>query len=103
EDPIYTPLWTPGQIHYFSFIGLMDLDNDGRDDREVLREFLEQSGARIDNDVDMQGNRTGNGITVNTKFLVIGDIPDLASTTKPEEQTVIQNIVEHLKDMRREA
>jgi molecular chaperone GrpE (heat shock protein) len=102
-DQIYSPLWHPGRVEQFSFVGLIDIDNDGRSDRELLHQVVETAGAKIDNEVDDEGNRTGDGITERTKFLVLGDIPDISQLARPEEEEKAQRIMSHLKDMRREA
>jgi len=102
-DPIYTPLWSPGRTEQFAFVGSIHLDNDKVSDRRELHEIIAANGARIDNEVDDEGNRTGDGITEKTKFLVLGELPDVSSTNIPEEQKKIQQVYEHLKNMRQEA
>lgn len=104
-DQIYSPLWNPGRIEKFSLIGTMDLDRDGRDDRELLHQIIATAGAAIDNEVDDNGNRTPPESQINeqTKFLVLGDIPDIATLTKPEDKDRAQKVMDHLKAMQKEA
>ena len=117
-DPIYTPLWSPGRKENFSFVGIVDLDRDGKSDREQLHELVSGAGATIDNEVDDEGNRVrytrfpdefvpwqkeGPGIDVNTKFLVIGEIRDPSTTAKPDEKTLMNKIMEHRKNLVDEA
>ncbi len=103
-DPIYSPLWEPGRQESFSFVGIIDLDGDGHSDRAMLHELVQTAGARIDNEVDDEGNLIGEGITVHTKFLVIGEIPDPESTSgKQEEQEAAKKIMAHLKKLREDA
>jgi hypothetical protein len=86
-DPIYTPLWRAGVKEKFAFVGLIDLDNDGVSDRDVLHDLVNASNGEIVDEVDDQGQRhppAGN-ITVATKFLVIGKIPDYTES-KPNER-----------------
>lgn len=109
-DVIYTPLWEPGRKEYFSFVGTIDLDDDGQSDRELLHDIVKAAGAEIDNEVNDDGelvDREGKPladqepkITVNTKFLVIGGIPDPASfpPDSPEVER-IQKIVRMRKEM----
>jgi len=107
-DPIYTPLWFPGQAQRFSFIGLVDLDGDGQDDRQELHEVLKNAQAIVDSEVlkngDIQGAAVSaespTGITEVTKFLVLGAMPELADTTNDEEKNTITKINNHLKAMR---
>lgn len=110
-DPIYTPLWTPGQPKRFAFVGEIDLNNDGQSDREQFHQILRISGAVIDAEVDDQGelivrNKTDDnpwGITEQTKFLVLGRVPDLAESTDPEDTARIQKIQQQLRELRQTA
>ena len=85
-DPIYTPLWRPGLKEKFAFVGLVDLDNDGVSDRDVLHELVDASNGQIVDEVDDKGERhpPAGGMGVSTKFLVIGKIPDVGES-KPNE------------------
>ena len=102
-DPIYTPLWSPGRKQIFSFAGLMDLDQDKVSDRKLLRELVAAAGAEIDNEIDDEGNRTGDGITINTKFLVIGEMPDPSEEVNLDEKARMSKILEEFKRLREEA
>ena len=118
-DPIFTPMWSPGRSLNFSFVGIVDLDNDGQSDRQKLHEIVAGAGAAIDNEVDDQGKRIRYmkfpndfidyvkdevpGIDVNTKFLVIGEIPDMALAVKDEDKDRIQRIQTHKKHLGIEA
>lgn len=104
-DQIYSPLWSAGRPELFSFVGLIDLDGDGRDTRYLLHDLVKTAGAAIDNEVDNEGKRTPEGgrITERTKFLVIGDIPDPTKAARVEDREPMQKINEHLKDLQKEA
>jgi hypothetical protein len=103
-DPIYTPLWEPGRKEKFAVVGLIDLDNDGVYDREVLHDLIAASGGVIVDEVDDKGVRhpTNGAITVDTKFLVEGTIPD-AYEAKPEDKESFRLIGEAHKKMVTEA
>jgi hypothetical protein len=103
-DPIYTPLWRPGLQEKFAFVGLVDLDNDGVGDRDVLHELVDASNGKIVDEVDDKGDRhpAGGNMGVSTKFLVIGKIPDL-STVKPNEADAAKKIAEWKSKMVLEA
>lgn len=103
EDPIYSPLWSPGRSEVFSIVGLIDVNGDGRSDRELIREFVAAVGARFDNEVDDEGNRIGTGISIDTKFLIVGELPDPAEATTQAEQKVARQIQNHYSDMLKEA
>jgi hypothetical protein len=117
-DPIFTPIWSPGRKENFSFVGIIDLDGDGKSDRLKLHELVAAAGATIDNEVDDDGKRIRytkfpndfvdhgegvSGIDVNTKFLVIGQIPDITLAAKDEDKERITRILEKLKQLRAEA
>jgi hypothetical protein len=103
-DEIYTPLWAPGRKEKFAFVGLFDLDNDGIPDREVLHDLVAASGGEIADEVDDKGVRhpTNGNISVGTKFLVVGKIPD-AYEAKPEDKEAYRLIGEAHKKMNQEA
>jgi hypothetical protein len=75
DDKIFTPLWQPGRAESFAFVGKFDLDKDGTDDREMLRDLVRMSGGRIDAEVSLDGKQTGE-LTMNTRYLVEGSPPD---------------------------
>lgn len=104
-DVIYTPTWSPGLVEKISIIGEVDLDNDGKSDREQLRQFLAISGVVIDNEVDDAGERipAEGKISVQTKFLVLGHIPDRADIIGDEDKARVDKMNAHLTDMRKEA
>jgi hypothetical protein len=53
--------------------------------------------------VDDEGNRTGGPIDVHTKFLVIGEIPDPTTSTRPTEQEIFKKIGAEHKKLQEEA
>ncbi|MBS0266755.1 MAG: hypothetical protein JSS02_32810 [Planctomycetes bacterium] len=93
-DPIYSPLWSPGHDEAFSFVGIIDLNGDKKDDRDMLQEIVATAGAVIDNDVTpdgilkVRGEEASDGkpvLTERTKFLVIGRIPEIADAGDDKE------------------
>lgn len=117
-DPIFTPIWSPGRKENFSFVGIIDLDGDGKSDRQKLHELVAAAGATIDNEVDDDGRRIRYmkfpndfvdhgegvpGIDVNTKFLVLGEIPDISLAAKDEDKDRIGRILKHRKALGDEA
>ncbi len=107
-DPIYSPLWSPGRGEAFSIVGIIDLDGDGKDDRDLFREAVTTAGATIDNDITPQGKLLLNGrepdpykpqISEKTKFVVIGKIPEVSDTADPDEIATIIKINGLKKDL----
>lgn len=101
-DPIYTPLWSPGRAESFSVVGRLDLDGDKRWDREQFHELVTATGARIDNEVDEEGNRTGTGIDHRTKFLIVADVPDPTQVSH-NERPAAEKISREYSQLRKEA
>jgi len=117
-DPIFTPLWSPGRPAEFAVVGSIDLDRDGAPDRERFHQIISGAGATLAHEVDDDGTRLRytkfpeeslefeegtQGIDVNTKFLVIGEIPDMSELSKQEDIDRAQRITGHLQQMRKEA
>jgi cell shape-determining protein MreC len=111
-DPIYTPLWNPGRTERFAFVGLIDIDSDGSytGDRERLHDLIRSAGAEISSEVNDLGERTpqnaqGEPVRIDeqTRFLVIGAIPDWSTEPPGERRQQLQQIAEHRKQMEDEA
>lgn len=107
-DPIHSTLWSAGRQEQFSIVGFIDADDDGESDRDWFHEIVATAKAVIDNEVDDKGNLLVNGqpsatnepnITNKTKFLILGDPPDLASTDNKEKLAQLERIAELRKKM----
>lgn len=112
-DPIYSPLWSSGRGEAFSTVGILDLDGDGKSDRDLFRELVATAGATIDNEVDDKGVLWVNGkpsddatpkLTERTKFLVKGALPEPgAGPVDSEEHTISNRITALNKEMDQQA
>jgi len=105
-DPIYSPIWAGGRAEYFAFVGLIDFDKDGRSDRETLHRLLKTAGAQIELEVDDNGVRepASAKLTENTKFLVLGDVPDPSNfAAQDPRRPQIQAIMDQRKALLEEA
>ncbi|MEW4487483.1 hypothetical protein AB1L42_05345 [Thalassoglobus sp. JC818] len=105
-DPIYSPLFSPGVKEYFSFVGIVDMNGDGESDRDLLHDIIENAGGGIEIEVDDLGNRNppGRKMTVKSKFLVVGEIPDPAELAGfDERRDDIQKIMDELTALEKEA
>ncbi len=113
-DPIYSPLWSSARGEAFSIVGVIDLDQDGKDDRDLLFQAVAATGAVIDNDLDEKGVLRTYGkvekeprLTNKTKFLVIGRIPEVTSSRFRRRQTPgaflqMHALLKDLQDLARE-
>lgn len=73
-DHIYSPVWHRGkQIHY-AMVGEIDLDGDGRNDIDVAQDLIRLNGGVVDSVMGDDGTVQGE-LTVETRYLVIGDYP----------------------------
>jgi hypothetical protein len=80
-DVVYTPAWSAGLVESFAFVGEIDVDQDGQSDRALLHDLLASNNSNISLEVDEQATIYPEGARItnqNTKFLVIGYIPDPA-------------------------
>ena len=111
-DLLYSPLWQAGQTNYFSFVGLIDLDNDGQDDRDLLFQMLEDQGSKVELYVDEKGQRRNAAgevdpdiqLTSKTKYLVIGEIPDRSDyAPKQDEYEWAVEIADRRAELEKEA
>lgn len=83
-DEVFSPAWNAGLTEYFAIVGNADLNKDGvmdEKDRKILKDQLANAGAQIEVEVNSDGIREpAEGlITVQTKWLVVGDVGDPAS------------------------
>ena len=102
-DPIYTPTWSPGRFEKFAIVGKFDFDGDGKHDEEILRELISNNGAMIGAEVDQKGVRNNRKIDHETKFLVVGEIPDPTEIVEPEERRAVEEVKKHHEKMKQEA
>jgi hypothetical protein len=106
-DPIYSPVWSANQSLEFAIVGLIDMDGDGRSDRDLLHEIIQANGSKISIEVDDEGVRhppvEEAQVNEMTKFLVVGKTPDPTEQASKEEQDAATRIGEQRKNLRDEA
>jgi len=76
-DQLYTPAY--GQQR-FALIGKIDMDRDGKDDREDLKRMIKSSGGIIDYDLPVLGTETGK-ITPLTSWYIVDERDTLRPAT----------------------
>jgi hypothetical protein len=72
-DVIHTVAWSPGQRIHFALAGRMDINGDGVEDYDMVRNIIRINGGEIDAELRPDGTRTGK-VTVNTRYLVQGNV-----------------------------
>jgi hypothetical protein len=73
-DKIYTPIWSPGDKRHFALAGFMDVNGDGKNNIQLLRDLITMNGGVVDCQVDEKGKKVGD-LAVQTRFLVLGANP----------------------------
>ena len=105
NDLIYTPIWSPGLVEKISLVGMVDLDNDGKSDREQFKQLMAVSGAVLDNEITDEGERlpADGKITIHTKYLVLGDIPDPTTLVSEKDKAINRKLTDHRTELVKEA
>ncbi len=82
KDQLFNAVWVPGTREHVAFAGIIDLNGDGLDDDKAFISMLEKQGVVIDEWLDLT-DRTikGKGMTIATKFLVLGPDVDFDSAS----------------------
>jgi hypothetical protein len=74
NDHVYSAAWSPNQPQRFALIGKIDVDRDGREDRQDLIRLIRASGGEIDYDLPPPGIGKEQGkITGLTSWYVVDD------------------------------
>lgn len=74
-DYIYTPVWQPGRRLHFALTGFMDIDGDGSNDRELVRNLILLNDGLIDAEQGDDGKVEVAKMTLQTRYLVEGELP----------------------------
>jgi len=102
-DAIYSPLWRAGLKETFALVGTFDIDQDKTDDREILKTMISKAGGSVGDEVLPSGERTGDEITSEFKFVVLGDLGDPIKEPDPQERAQIQRVHSLANDLKKEA
>jgi hypothetical protein len=83
-DNIYSQVWHRGKKLHFALTGVIDIDGDGNSDLQQAKDLIELNGGVVDAYLKDDGKVQGE-ITANTRYLVLGDVPDSAIKTAMAE------------------
>jgi len=104
EDPIrqgdfvYSAVWSPNTPERFALIGKIDMNRDGRDDRDDLKRMIEASGGIVEYDLPPPGaGRESGKLTSLCNKYVIDDLTPLASPTRRSPAGASQEDLDFLK------
>ena len=95
-DQVFSPSWKPGRKIRFAMAGFFDINEDGRSDRDRVRNLITMNGGVIDAELHDDGNQTGE-LTVRTRYIVIGERPTESAT--PEVLVGYNNLIEGADDL----
>lgn len=74
-DRIYSQVWDRGRQVGFGIAGFIDIDKDGSNDLERLKNIIAASNGRVVASPDESGAMQGE-MDINTRFLVLGEYPN---------------------------
>lgn len=109
-DPIYSPLFWPGQKLQIAVVGMLDFDGNPGSDRPEFERIVSGAGAEIVLQIDDEGKVIGKGgeelsvadienkITSSTRFLLIGDLGD-ENTADTAQKEIYNRIRSHKEEM----
>lgn len=86
-DLIFNPVWNRGDKESIAFVGYVHLNDDREDDNNEFIRLIEEHGGRVDAWIDTKtGKLMGGPISVRTKWLVVGDLPEPGDSKLPIEE-----------------
>lgn len=86
-DQVYSPGWDPNRPQQFALIGKMDVNRDGRDDREDLKRMIQASGGIVSYDLPPSGPEKGK-LTPVIRWYVVDERGTIRPTTAREGNSV---------------
>ena len=78
DDVIYTPLWSTKTALHFAIAGSIDINDDGRDDRRIIKNLIRLNGGSVDAE-DVDGKIVGQ-VTPQTRYVVLGKEPSVGDS-----------------------
>ena len=72
KDYIYSPVWNRGPRLHFALTGFLDIDGDGLNDRQLIKDLIILNGGVVDSEQLDDGKQVGE-MSLATKYLV--DVP----------------------------
>lgn len=93
-DLVHSVEWAPGQHAHYAIGGVVDMNGSGYDQTQKLKQLIESTGGVVDAYIEgfkdsdgKPGARVKGAITINTRYLVLGDpkvdTPDGAARLNP--------------------
>jgi hypothetical protein len=83
-DKIYSPAWQRGRPLHFAFTGIIDVNDDGNSDLQLVRNLVALNDGVVDAYLSDEGSVEG-AMSVSTRYLVLGDVPQGALRIKQSD------------------
>ncbi len=80
-DLVYSVAWQKGRKVQFALMGKLDMNGDGLDDRQTIKDLIIQSGGEITEELLPDGKSIGR-MTADTRWLVVGKSFDVSKTAE---------------------
>ena len=96
NDYVLSPTWDPGYSTPIALAGSFDLDNDGFDDSNKLKQMIIRNGGDVRVSHDEQGNITGT-VDPAIRYLVLGTAPVEGPEANPEVVEAMRTMEEQAK------
>jgi hypothetical protein len=97
-DKLFTPVWKPGERRHFALAGMMDTDNDGRDDTRMIRNLITLNGGVIDAEIDPKTNKRTGQLTATTRYVVVGKPPESKGSSAKSASDAMNEYSKLLKE-----
>lgn len=101
-DKIHTPVWSVGETKRFALAGFFDIDGDGESDQHTIRRLITMNGAVVDCETNEKTGVIRDAMTVNTRYLVLGEEPSIKGVGGINGEAV-RAAIKAYSDMRGEA
>jgi hypothetical protein len=89
-DFIYSAAWSPTSPTHFALIGKIDMDRDGKDDREDLKRLIKASGGLVEYDLPPPGaGRESGKLSSLCKFYVVDELKPLVDVGRSRSRGVL--------------
>jgi hypothetical protein len=91
-DIVYSPAWSPNSPTRFALVGKMDVNRDGRDDRDELKRMIEEAGGIVEFDLPPPwiGKETGK-LSPRIDWYVIDDRMPLREVFRARSEPLIKD------------
>jgi len=87
---------TNSEIIRFAIAGLVDIDNDGKSDIDLIRRIIAVGGGVIDAELEIDGKLTGQ-LRQDTAYVIVGKLPD-KTTVSPIVAQHVDAFMRHVAE-----